>query len=77
MKGYSRKEGPKRVALKVDIQKAYDTVSWLFLERMLEAYGFHKIMVNWIIKCVTTASFSLCVNGESKGYFKGGRGLRQ
>ncbi|GJV55061.1 RNA-directed DNA polymerase, eukaryota, reverse transcriptase zinc-binding domain protein [Tanacetum coccineum] len=27
--------------------------------------------------CITTASFSICVNGEIKGYFKGGRGLRQ
>ncbi|GJS50337.1 RNA-directed DNA polymerase, eukaryota, reverse transcriptase zinc-binding domain protein [Tanacetum coccineum] len=34
-------------------------------------------MVNWIMKYVTTTSFSICVNGESCGYFKGGRGLRQ
>ncbi|GJU05307.1 hypothetical protein Tco_1121737 [Tanacetum coccineum] len=27
-KGYDRKEGPKRVAMKIDIQKAYDTVNW-------------------------------------------------
>ncbi|GKC89584.1 RNA-directed DNA polymerase, eukaryota, reverse transcriptase zinc-binding domain protein [Tanacetum coccineum] len=28
-------------------------------------------------KCVTTTKFTLCVNGERIGYFKGGRGLRQ
>ncbi|GJW91789.1 RNA-directed DNA polymerase, eukaryota, reverse transcriptase zinc-binding domain protein [Tanacetum coccineum] len=31
-KGYDRKAGPKRVVVKVDIQKAYDTVNWQFLE---------------------------------------------
>ncbi|GKA06892.1 RNA-directed DNA polymerase, eukaryota, reverse transcriptase zinc-binding domain protein [Tanacetum coccineum] len=27
LKGYEKKEGPKRVAMKIDIQKAYDTVN--------------------------------------------------
>ncbi|GKB24354.1 RNA-directed DNA polymerase, eukaryota, reverse transcriptase zinc-binding domain protein [Tanacetum coccineum] len=31
-----------------------------------------KIMV-----CISTPKFTICVNGESFGYFKGGRGLRQ
>ncbi|GJU62426.1 RNA-directed DNA polymerase, eukaryota, reverse transcriptase zinc-binding domain protein [Tanacetum coccineum] len=75
--GYVRKIGPKRVALKVDIQKAYDTVNWQFLEDILRGFRFHGRMVDWVMKCVTTTSFSICVNGESCGYFKGGRGLRQ
>nr|GEU47494.1 hypothetical protein [Tanacetum cinerariifolium] len=77
LKGYDRKDGPKRIAIKIDIQKAYDAVNWQFLEAMLVGFGFYNKMVNWIIKCVTTASFSICVNGERFGYFKGGRGLRQ
>lgn len=36
-KGYDRKEGPNRIALKVDIQKAYD---WQFLEDTLREFGF-------------------------------------
>ncbi|GJY72313.1 RNA-directed DNA polymerase, eukaryota, reverse transcriptase zinc-binding domain protein, partial [Tanacetum coccineum] len=43
-KGYDRKMGPKRVALKVDIQKAYDTVNWHFLEDILRGFGFHGKM---------------------------------
>ncbi|GJZ14078.1 RNA-directed DNA polymerase, eukaryota, reverse transcriptase zinc-binding domain protein, partial [Tanacetum coccineum] len=77
MKGYNRKGGPKRVAFKIDLQKAYDTVSWKFLRKTLEEFGFHEKMVNWIMQCVTTAGFTLNVNGERIGYFKGGRGLRQ
>ncbi|XP_022024386.1 uncharacterized protein LOC110924699 [Helianthus annuus] len=34
-------------------------------------------MVEWIMMCVTTTSYSLCVNGNVHGYFKGKRGLRQ
>nr|GEU57500.1 hypothetical protein [Tanacetum cinerariifolium] len=33
---YDKKEGPRRVAMKIDIQKAYDTVSWKFLEDILK-----------------------------------------
>ncbi|GJS07198.1 RNA-directed DNA polymerase, eukaryota, reverse transcriptase zinc-binding domain protein, partial [Tanacetum coccineum] len=77
LKGYNRKDGPKRVALKIDLQKAYDTVNWVFLEDILKGFGFHEKMVAWIMKCETTTSFSIIVNGESKGYFKGGRSLRQ
>ncbi|GJS21627.1 putative reverse transcriptase domain-containing protein [Tanacetum coccineum] len=71
------KNGPKRVAMKIDIQKAHDTVNWTFLEAILNGFWFHMKMVNWIIKCVSTTTFSIYVNGESFGYFKGGRSLRQ
>ncbi|GJT98779.1 RNA-directed DNA polymerase, eukaryota, reverse transcriptase zinc-binding domain protein [Tanacetum coccineum] len=77
MRGCNRKGGPKRVAFKIDIQKAYDTVNWEFLKKVLEGFGFHEKMVNWIMQCVTTAAFTLNVNGDRIGYFKGGRGLRQ
>ncbi|GKC94250.1 RNA-directed DNA polymerase, eukaryota, reverse transcriptase zinc-binding domain protein [Tanacetum coccineum] len=34
-------------------------------------------MVQWIMTCVSTATFSINVNEEKYGYFKGGRGIRQ
>ncbi|GKE48587.1 RNA-directed DNA polymerase, eukaryota, reverse transcriptase zinc-binding domain protein, partial [Tanacetum coccineum] len=34
-------------------------------------------MVEWIMQCVTTAGFTINVNGDRVGYFKEGRGLRQ
>ncbi|GJW86813.1 RNA-directed DNA polymerase, eukaryota, reverse transcriptase zinc-binding domain protein [Tanacetum coccineum] len=77
LRGYNRKQGAKRCAMKIDIQKAYDTVSWKFLEDVLKEVGFHQVMINWIMICVSTASFSICINDEVCGYFKGGRGLRQ
>ncbi|GJT23299.1 RNA-directed DNA polymerase, eukaryota, reverse transcriptase zinc-binding domain protein [Tanacetum coccineum] len=34
-------------------------------------------MVSWIMICVKSTSFTICLNGEMNGFFKGGRGLRQ
>nr|GEW86093.1 hypothetical protein [Tanacetum cinerariifolium] len=73
LKGYNRKNGPKRCALKIDLQKAYDTVSWSFLKTILERFGFHDVMINWIMTCISTSAFSINVNGQSHGYFKGAK----
>ena len=77
LKGYNCANGPKRVAFKIDIQKAYDTVDWQFVEVIMLKFGFPKQMVEWIMTCITTTKFTICVNGERYGYFNGGRGLRQ
>ncbi|XP_071714532.1 uncharacterized protein [Rutidosis leptorrhynchoides] len=77
LKGYNRLNGPKRCALKIYIQKAYDTVDWAFLKDILVMFGFNEKMVHWIMTCVTSTSFSIYINGENQGFFKGGRGLRQ
>nr|GEV05254.1 hypothetical protein [Tanacetum cinerariifolium] len=77
LKGYNKKNGSKRCALKIDLQKAYDTVIWSFLKIILERFGFHDVMINWIMTCISTSAFSISVNGQSHGYFKGARGLRQ
>ncbi|GKC89077.1 protein LAZ1 [Tanacetum coccineum] len=77
MYSYHKKKGPPRCAFKINIQKAYYTVDWRFLENILTRFGFHPTMVKWIMACVTSSSFSLSINGNIHGYFKGKRGLRQ
>ncbi|XP_022019843.1 uncharacterized protein LOC110919900 [Helianthus annuus] len=77
MHNYHRQLGPPRCAMKVDIQKAYDTVDWRFLRDVLHGFGFRHRFIGWIMECITTTSFSLSVNGNVHGYFKGKRGLRQ
>ncbi|XP_048626442.1 uncharacterized protein LOC125594173 [Brassica napus] len=41
------------------------------------ALNFPRSFTNLIKQCLTTTSFSIAINGELCGYFKGTRGLRQ
>lgn len=77
LRNYHRNKSIPRCALKVDIQKAYDSLEWVFLESCLFNFGFHEKMISWIMKCVSSASYMLNINSDMKGYFKGKRGLRQ
>ncbi|GJT17758.1 hypothetical protein Tco_0876464 [Tanacetum coccineum] len=77
MHNYHLDRGPPRCAFKVDIQNAYDTVDWRFLGHILKCFGFHPVMIQWIMACVTSTSFSISINGDIHGFFKGKRGLRQ
>ncbi|GJX54328.1 hypothetical protein Tco_0282697, partial [Tanacetum coccineum] len=77
MHNYHLDCGPPRCAFKVDIQKAYDTVDWVFLKDVLIGFGFYDRMIGWIMECVSSTSFSLSINEVLHGYFKGKRGLRQ
>ncbi|KAL0286586.1 UNVERIFIED_CONTAM: hypothetical protein Sangu_2728100 [Sesamum angustifolium] len=77
MAGYNHKRLPPRCMIKVDIQKAYDSVEWDFLLEVLKLFNFPHQFIVLINQCVSTASFSVSLNGSIHGFFKGGRGLRQ
>ena len=65
------------MAMKLDMSKAYDKMEWCFLEQILLKLGFQESWVALIMKCITTGSYSILVNGEPKGMIKPSRGLRQ
>lgn len=75
--GYSSNSGTPKVAFKMDLHKAFDTLNWKFIIDSLTIRGFPPQFINWIHLCVTTPRFSVKVNGEHVGYFSGGRGIRQ
>lgn len=75
--GYNWKKISKRCMLKVDLKKAFDTLDWDFVMYTLEALEFPPMFRALIQKCLTTTHFSISINGELCGYFKGSRGLRQ
>ena len=65
------------VALKLDMEKAYDRIEWDFLLNSLNQLGFHDNWIQWIKECISTVSYSLIINNEPHGFFKPSRGLRQ
>ncbi|XP_074299197.1 uncharacterized protein LOC141630250 [Silene latifolia] len=60
-----------------DLKKAYDSVNGSFLSQMLVALRFPPYFTKLIMECVSTASYSLVLNGEPFGLFQGKKGLRQ
>lgn len=66
-----------RGCLQVDLAKAYDNLSWKFLENVLEAIDLPPQFVGWLKQCFTTPTFSVAFNGELLGFFPGKKGLRQ
>jgi len=77
LRKYNRKRVSPRWLAKVDIRKAYDTVCWKFIRDILAGLGFPTTFINWIMECISSTSFSLLINGNLCGFFKGKRGLRQ
>ncbi|XP_070029243.1 uncharacterized protein [Nicotiana sylvestris] len=56
VKTYTRKHISPRCMIKVDMQKAYDTVDWRFLEKMLVELHFPQKFIRWVMECVTTVA---------------------
>lgn len=40
--------------MKIDLRKAYDMVSWVFLQEALLGYGFPVSFINLVMICVTS-----------------------
>ncbi|XP_015965353.1 uncharacterized protein LOC107489093 [Arachis duranensis] len=63
--------------IKLDFQKAYDSVKWSFVNIVLQNMGFGHKWRAWVMECVATASMSVLINGSPSKPFNMERGLRQ
>ena len=59
------KKKEKRVLCKLNIEKAYDQRCKM---------GFKEKWLGWIKWCISTASFSIMLNGSPEGVFRSSRG---
>ncbi|KAK3220120.1 hypothetical protein Dsin_014090 [Dipteronia sinensis] len=72
-----RKEMEGGLIVKIDFEKAYDSVDFQFLDTMMEGMGFGYRWRQWIRCCISTPAMSILVNGSPTPQFKIERGLRQ
>nr|GEU41504.1 reverse transcriptase domain, reverse transcriptase zinc-binding domain protein [Tanacetum cinerariifolium] len=62
---------------KVDFEKAFDSISWKFLDHILVKLGFGQKWCSWIKACLISSRASILVNGSPTFEFSINRGLRQ
>eukprot|EP00253_Pinus_taeda_P008724 PITA_08724 len=63
--------------MQLDLSKAYDKVSWKYLEAVLKAFGFCSTWIKWIMALIKSPRYSILVNGAPSAPFAPSRGIRK
>ncbi|KAL9674773.1 hypothetical protein QQ045_002972 [Rhodiola kirilowii] len=63
--------------IKLDFRRAYDSVSWEYLESIQKCMGFGFTWRKWMKECYSTVKLAVLVNGSPTKFFPLERGLRQ
>ncbi|XP_025693017.1 uncharacterized protein [Arachis hypogaea] len=71
------KHESNEVAIKLDMNKAYDRLEWDFLQRVMEEFGFSKEWITLTMSCVKSATYRFKINGKLSTNIIPQRGLRQ
>ncbi|KAL9681272.1 hypothetical protein QQ045_013054 [Rhodiola kirilowii] len=65
------------LVIKLNFKKAYDSVSWNYLEMIQRSMGFGCKWIGWMAECYSTARLAVLINGSPSKEFTMKRGLRQ
>ena len=65
------------MALKIDLEKAYDKFEWSFIRSMLFIFNLPENLIEIIMSCNTTVTTSILFNGGSLDAFSPSKGIRQ
>ncbi|PKA62859.1 putative mitochondrial protein [Apostasia shenzhenica] len=63
--------------VKVDLEQAYDRISWDYLDAVLNWFGFPNQWRRWVNMCIRGPRYALLINGKKSPWIRASRGLRQ
>lgn len=66
-----------RCMININLQNAYDSVEWPFVQCLLLVLGFPGKFLDWIMECLKSIFYMFNVNGELTKPLKAKIGLRQ
>lgn len=58
------------------MSKAFEKINWNYMRQVLDAFGFHKESIKWIMAMVSGDFFSILMNGSPSQPFNPSRGIR-
>eukprot|EP00253_Pinus_taeda_P023692 PITA_23692 len=62
----SKKPG---MLLKIDLSKAFDSLSWLYIKKTLTTFGFAPPWVRWVMSLLSSSFFFVLINGVPSSPF--------
>lgn len=77
VKQRKKKDAHYSFILNLDLNKAYDRISWAFVEKFLRKIGLSNLRVYVIMQFVSSVSYQVLVNREPSGRIIQKAGLRQ
>lgn len=65
------------MAIKIDLEKAYNRLDWVFVRDTLQDIGLPGVFINLVWECISTSKMKVLWNGEALEEFSPSRGIRQ
>lgn len=65
------------IIIKIDMEKAFDRLEWTFIRQVLKFFNLPNCFIQLIMKCISSASYSILINSSPTTFFYPSRGIRQ
>lgn len=63
--------------LKIDFKKAFDSISWTFIDKILHLYNFLHQYIELLLSCPKNVQYTPIINGKKTASFSPYRGIGQ